>query len=138
MKFKNYLNDIVTKIDELAMSSKTIIRPIYKPESIYDAKIILKDGLKFYFICYYFRTEELWEIAFEDEAERRYKIEQRPGASLELFAALETVFKDFINKALPNKFRFTADIEEKSRVRLYDTLAKKITKMGMGYKVQTP
>ena len=128
MKFKKY-------IYEVSMKKGTIIKPPkYIEEDKYKQYIILEDGLKFIFSCFYFRIADIWEVAFEDEEARRYTITKRKGAALELFAALEKVFKQFIEKTLPNKFRFTADIEEKSRVKLYDLLAKKIEKMGMGYK----
>ena len=121
---------------ELAMKKGTTITPPkYKEESMYEQDIILEDGLKFKFICYFFRTSGLWEVAFEDEQEVRAKEAKRQWASIELFAALEKVFKTFIDKALPNEFHYSADLEEKSRVKLYDLLAKKIVKMGYGYKL---
>jgi hypothetical protein len=127
MRLKQYIN-------ELAMKKGTIItNPKYKKESMYEQDIILEDGLKFKFICYFFRTSDLWEIAFEDENEARHKDEKRQGASIELFAAIEKVFKKFIDTALPNEFHFSSDLEEKSRVKLYDLLSKKIVKMGYGY-----
>jgi hypothetical protein len=130
MKLKQY-------ITELSMRKSTYISSAkYKKESMYEQNIILEDGLEFKFICYYFRTADMWEIAFEDKDEMRHKIERRKGAGVELFAALEKVFKEFINTALPDKFRFSADIEEKSRVKLYELLAKRIEKMGMGFKFE--
>jgi hypothetical protein len=116
--------------------STTISSPRYKKESMYEQDIVLEDGLKFKFIGYYFKTAGIWEIAFEDEEERRETVRKRKGASLELFAALEKVFKQFVEKALPDKFRFSAALDEKSRVKLYDLLAKKIEKMGMGFKLK--
>jgi hypothetical protein len=128
MRLKNYL------IQELAMKRAKVGSPQYWPESTYIQDITLSDGQKFKFLGYYFRTADIWEVVFEDEEERRYKVEKPQGTSLELFATLEKVFKDFLEKALPDKFRFTADIDERSRVKLYDLLAKKIQKAGLGYK----
>ena len=129
MKFKKYLTELAIK------KGTTITPPKYKEESMYEQDIILEDGLKFKFICYFFRTAGIWEVAFEDEQEVRAKETKRQGAAIELFAALEKVFKTFIDKALPNEFHFSADLEEKSRVKLYDILTKKILKTGYGYEL---
>ena len=109
-------------------------KPIFIEKNKYEQYIILEDGLKFKFIGSYFKTAELWYVVFEDEEKRQHKANKRKGAALELFAALEKVFKQFIENTLPNKFRFMADIDEKSRIRLYDILSKKIEKMGAGFK----
>lgn len=128
MRFKQYVN-------ELAMKKNTEISPAKVSDREYVQYITLEDGLRFKFIAHYFRTADLWEVIFEDSEKRAYQVGKRKGASLELFAALERVFKNFILKTLPNKFRFTADTEEKSRVKLYDLLAKKIEKT-QGYKYE--
>ena len=121
MKFKEYIN-------ELAMKKGTIIKsPFYKKESMYEQDIVLEDGLVFHFKCYYFKTAGVWEVAFEDQDEKAHQTPKRKGA------AIENVFKNFIDTALPNEFSFRSDLEEKSRVKLYDILAKKIIKMGYGY-----
>ena len=120
------------------MRKATVISPAkYQKESRYEQIITLEDGLSFKFDALYFRTAEVWEVTFEDAQGNRYQSEKRKGAAIELFAALEKVFNDFIAKTLPNKFRFTADIDEKSRVKLYNTLAKKIAKKGLGYEYTT-
>lgn len=122
-------------INELAMRKKTVISsPKYKEKSMYEQTVTLEDGLQFKFICYYFSTADIWEVTFEDENEYREKAPKRKGAAVELFAALEKVFKQFLEKALPDRFRFLADIDEKSRIKLYDLLAKKISKLGFDYK----
>jgi len=129
MKFREYLVELAMK------KGTTITPPKYKKESMYEQDIILEDGLKFKFICYFFRTSDVWEVAFEDENEVRHKEGKRKGAAIEVFAAIEKTFKTFIDMALPNEFHFSADLEEKSRVKLYDILSKKILKMGYGYKM---
>ena len=135
MKLQKYLiQETYTDINELALRKAQVGNPQYFPESTYIQDITLSDGQKFKFLGYYFKTAETWEIVFEDEQERRYRVEKPKGTSIELFAALEKCFNDFISKALPDKFRFVADIDERSRVKLYDLLAKKIQKAGMGYK----
>jgi hypothetical protein len=122
MRFKRYI------INELSMKKGTEISPAKVSKEVYEQTISLEDGLIFKFKAHYFRSDDMWEIVFEDEEKRTYQIGKRKGAALELFAALENVLKNFILKTLPNKFRFTADVEEKSRVKLYDLIAKKIEK----------
>ena len=129
MRLKNYL------IQELSMKRAHVGSAQFFPESTYIQEITLSDGQKFKFLAYYFKTAEIWEVVFEDEKERRYRVEKPKGTSIELFAALEKTFKEFLSTALPDKFRFSADIDERSRVKLYDLLAKKVEKANMGYKL---
>lgn len=128
MKLKQYIN-------ELSMTKGTkISSPEYRKESIYNQRITLHDNIIFQFQGYYFKTSDIWEIDFVDENNKADISPKRKGASLELFAALEKVLDEFMNKALPNKLEFRATIDEKSRVKLYDRLAKKLaSKYGFKY-----
>ena len=132
MRLKQYIN-------ELAMKKGTIIKaPIYKVEDSYKQDIILSNGLKFKFVCHNFRNafgfeDGLWEVSFEDEEKRKYQVQKPEGTVLELFAALQKVLITFLSKTNPSNFRFTADVDEKSRVKLYDIIAKKLKKKGWKY-----
>ncbi len=72
----------------------------------------------------------IWNITFEDTAARMDQVPKGKQVALNLFAALEMVFKEFINRKDPLVFQFDADIAEPSRVKLYNTLAKRIQKNG--------
>ena len=122
--FKDY-------IKELAMKKGTNIKPPkYIPDRKYEQEIILEDGLIFFFKAFYFQSADVWDIQFQDQFGAVVKSKKREGASIELFAALESVFKEFVEKTVPNRFRFGADRDEESRVKLYNMLARKIAKRG--------
>jgi hypothetical protein len=72
----------------------------------------------------------VWDITFEDITGKMDKVDKGKDIALNLFAALEQVFKEFIKMKKPLIFHWMADADEKSRVRLYDLLTRKIAKNG--------
>jgi hypothetical protein len=76
----------------------------------------------------------IWYVQFFDSAGRDELVSKDKRVGLNLFAALEVVFKEFIKTYDPLVFTFDAKIADKSRVKLYDLLARKIGKHG--YDVQ--
>lgn len=80
----------------------------------------------------------LWTITFEDVGGRMEMVEKPKGVALNLFAALETVMEKFIKAKKPLVFEFSAEDvggADTSRMRLYDLLARKISKKA-GYDVK--
>lgn len=77
----------------------------------------------------------IWTITFEDSA-AHMEIEEKPrGVALNLFAAIEKVMRDFVKAKKPLVFSFSSEEFEESRVKLYNLLAKRISKKG-GYDVE--
>jgi hypothetical protein len=74
-------------------------------------------------------VEGLWEIIFEDE-KGRLDIVHKGKAALQVFAGVEESFKLFIRKYNPVMFTYSAHTSEKSRVKLYELLARRIKKAG--------
>ena len=50
---------------------------------MYEQDIVLEDGLVFHFKCYYFKTEGVWEVAFEDQDEKAHQVSARFGEGQE-------------------------------------------------------
>ena len=121
MKLKLYLT-------ELSMKSGTKIDAVKKKDQYYNAKITLSSGDIWYYNATNDMGEDDWGIAF-------YAPSTSPGirgdknkVALETFAAVEKLTKDFLKEFKPKKFYFTAS--GASRIKLYQTLAKKILKDG--------
>ena len=77
-----------------------------------------------------------WEVYFEDESGEVGMAPKRKGAAIEIFSALEVAIRQFVASKNPAIFRFSSELGEQSRVKLYKLIAKKISKLG-GYKVIT-
>ena len=115
-------------ITELAMKSDTDIDLGHKKGDYFNAKITLGSGDIWYFNATNDMGDGDWSIVF-------YAPSMSPGirgdknkVALETFAAVEKLVKDFIDKEKPERFHFTGT--GTSRVKLYNTLAKKILKSG--------
>ena len=133
VKFNQYINELSMK--KGTHISNPLHTKVKSGTQTYNQEIILDDGLSFRFTGFYIRVAGIWNIQFSDENDNLDKAPKRKGASIELFAALEKVMMQFIEKTLPDKMEFRADLDEKSRVKLYDLLAKKIKKKyGFNYK----
>ena len=81
---------------------------------------------------------EKWDIYFSDAKtgaiEKLESEPQKPKTALKLFAAIEAIMKSFIKNKRPEAMSFSG--LGKSKVKLYDMLAKKIIKGGyVGYSV---
>jgi hypothetical protein len=141
MRLKEYLL-------ELAMSKDTKIEIESDNANEYFAYIFLPDGTRFHVMTdghplpvselkdiigqgiekLNFTTNKikLWHIDFADEHGSMSKDPKSSKIALQLFAALETYFKDFITKKKPDVFNFAGT--GASRKKLYNTLSKKIEK----------
>jgi hypothetical protein len=67
-----------------------------------------------------------WAIYFSDEEGRMITISREKGVAIELFAAIEKIFRKFIQDKKPEAIKFSGSSE--SKFKLYTLLAKKITK----------
>jgi len=76
---------------------------------------------------------EHFEITFKDEKYKLTQIKKTPKIALQVFAAVEELTKQFIKSRKPLIFSFSAKTTEPSRVKLYDLLSKKITKLSKKY-----
>jgi hypothetical protein len=130
MKLKQYLT-------ELAMKSGTTIDVKKKRGFEYNAKIGLKDGTHWFFNAVNDPGEDNWNISFwQSELAGPQEIKDKRKAGLQLFAAIEKLMHDFIKWGKPEYFYFTGT--GTSRVKLYNTLAKKILKDGKYEKGNVP
>lgn len=123
MRLENYLS-------ELAMKKGTVINVVTATPKNYLVKITLEGGELFTFEAAeqddkYAKT---WTIAFEDSSGSLHVSPKDKGVALQLFAALEMVFINFIKKYKPDDFEFSGYSHEKSKIKLYGTVAKKIAK----------
>lgn len=123
MRLKQYLF-------ELAMRKGTIIdRVSFTKNETFGARITLEDGELFRFEANIY-NEDFWDVTFEDQHSKTSQQPKGMNVALELFAALEKVFTDFMKKANPDEIQFSAANYEKSRVKLYHLISKKIAKKG--------
>lgn len=70
-----------------------------------------------------------FEIDFQDEEGEMISITKKPGVGLQLFAAIESWFKDWIKRKNPEGIEFEST-GEPSKTKLYKSLAKRIVKLG--------
>ena len=86
--------------------------------------ITLKNYDAYYFAADYDSDNNDWEVEFEREGSgiQRVKIDRK--VLMELFAALEKAFSEFLKTKKPDSFYFTGS---KDRIKLYDTIARRIT-----------
>ena len=148
MKFEEY-------ILELSMKKGTDIKIIQDTSYAYHARITLDNGEIFkvftngdYMPVWVLTGEDSipvkdnitdvfkWEVYFEDDMGKTELAPKEKGTSLQLFAALEQYFKDFIKKKKPDMIEFSSDKGESSRMKLYNLLSKKIQKGGYTNKYQ--
>ena len=129
MKLKQYLT-------ELAMKSGTIINVKKKRGFHYNAKIDLEDGTQWFFNAVNNdpRDEDSWDISFYQSGMEEVKDKRKSG--LQLFAAVEKLVRDFLKWGKPEYFYFTGT--GASRIKLYETLAKRILKDGKYEKGNVP
>ena len=122
MKLKKY-------ITELAMKSGTKIRKSNKKGLYYNAKIQLEDGTQWFYNAVNSMGEGDWDISFwAAELAGEQQVKDKHKAGIQLFAAVENLTKEFLKYEKPEQFRFSAT--GVSRIKLYNTLAKKIIKSG--------
>jgi 6-phosphogluconolactonase/glucosamine-6-phosphate isomerase/deaminase len=124
-------------LNELAMKANTKIIT-KKGRKFYDADITLSSGDYFQLtiekgsFLYQSKKGEIkleeWEIVFEDERGFIKTNKRGTKVALELFAAIESVVSDFINIEEPDAILFTGT--GKSKIKLYNLLARKIAKGG--------
>jgi hypothetical protein len=120
MKLKHYLT-------ELAMKKGTKIDVKKKRGFHYNAKIDLEDGTQWFFNAVNNMGEGDWDISFwAAELAGEQKVKDKHKVGLQLFAAVEKLTKDFLKWEKPEQFRFSAT--GVSRIKLYNTLAKRILK----------
>ena len=131
----------------------------------FSANIHLESGLTYEFLATGARDDDLldsimdpdmidpddqdwfvWEVIFAlYDPEHKYgtfsretsRIDIGKKDALQLFAAIEEVFKEFITSVNPNRFYFTSEDDDVSRIKLYNTLAKKIVQK-TGYDLHQP
>lgn len=75
-----------------------------------------------------------WEIYFEDERGNTEQVVRDSKTALEVFAGVEKSFKIFIKKYNPSIFEFSSFVNERSRRKLYELLARRIEKKVYDYK----
>ena len=122
MKLKKYMT-------ELAMKSNTKLDVKSQKGRHFNAKISLKNGTQWFFSAENEMGEGDWNIAFwESDIYSSSSIPDKHKVGLQLFAAVEKLTKDFLKSEKPERFRFSAT--GVSRIKLYETLAKKILKDG--------
>lgn len=79
----------------------------------------------------YWQSSGLWEIGFTHKGSFGMT---GTGNEFEVFATVKKFLGEFINLKQPEKFKFSADLSEASRVRLYDRLATQVA-AAYGYKL---
>lgn len=122
MKLKQYLI-------ELAMKSGTKIDVKKKRGFHYNAKIDLEDGTQWFYNATNEMREGEWNITFwQSELAGPQEVKDKHKVGLQLFAAVEKLTRDFLKWEEPEQFIFSAT--GVSRIKLYETLAKRILKDG--------
>ena len=87
--------------------------------------ITLENYDEYSFYAGYDSEEDSWEVEFEHSVTgiRRRKVS--PKIALELFAALEKAFTEFLKAKKPDSFSFSGSPD---KIKLYDTIATKISR----------
>jgi hypothetical protein len=147
-------------LNELAMKASTQITYYKNTSKLFAARIHLEGGRFFIFEAekineyefdkeygdgmpeelvfdedgnYFGNRSIIWDIVFTDEEGDIEQKQTDRRVALQLFAALQEVFKEFIKRKNPKLFCMAAANYEPSRVKLYKTIVKKIK----GYSVST-
>lgn len=121
MRLRQYLT-------ELAMRKGTKIK-VHKGSNEYNAEIELEGGQKWLYNAMDYDGNGIWDIVFYEPSKDMISFDQKGDkhkVALETFAAVEKLTRDFIKYHEPSVISFNA--QGKSRVKLYDLLAKKIVK----------
>ena len=120
MKLKSYLN-------ELSMKAKTNIEVHKSLGREYNAKITLSDGTTWLYNAVDYEGSGTFDIVFYAPSDSKsIPSGNKNKVALETFAAIEKITMDFIKYEDPDYITFNA--HGKSKVKLYDLLAKKIVK----------
>ena len=119
MRLNNY-------ITELAMKKDTDIKRAKKKDQYYNAKITLSTGDVWYYNATNDFGEDNWNISFYGDSLSPGVRGDKHKVALETFAAVEKLTKEFLKEFKPNRFYFSAS--GVSRIKLYQTLVKKILK----------
>lgn len=122
MKLKKYITELAMKSDRTKIDVKK------KRGFHYNAKIQLEDGTQWFFNAVNNMGEGDWDISFWASELADTEVEDKHKAGIQLFAAVENLTKEFLKYEKPEQFRFSAT--GVSRIKLYNTLAKKIIKGG--------
>jgi len=123
-------------ITELAMKSDTKIDVKRQKGMYFNAKITLENGVQWFFNATNEMDDDEWDIAFYSASGHDPLTGNKNQMGLQTFAAVEKLVIDFIEAEDPEEFHFSAT--GKSRVKLYNTLAKKILKSGKYKKGTAP
>lgn len=111
------------------MKSDTKIDVIKKKGDLYNAKIDLEDGTQWFFNAVNEPRKDNWNISFwQSELAGPQEVKNKHKVGIQLFAAVEKLVSDFLKWGEPEEFSFSAT--GTSRIKLYNTLAKKIIKTG--------
>jgi len=78
---------------------------------------------------------ERHSITFEDDRGNTLISKKDKGVAIQLFAAIESIVSEFVKSEKPILINFSGNSKEKSKLKLYSLLAKKIAKSG--YTLQT-
>jgi len=72
-------------------------------------------------------TKNIWEVIFSDEDSNtaQYELKDKKLA-FQLFAGLQKVMINFLEKYNPDVWYFSAKTKEQSRIKLYNTITKKL------------
>lgn len=76
----------------------------------------------------------IWWVEFDDYTGHTETTPKSPSIALKLFAALEEIMKELVKRYNPLQIIFTG--KGGSKIKLYDTVSKKIKKIG-GFKIGT-
>ena len=70
-----------------------------------------------------------------DDVEKKYKISNSGGNEIKVFSTVMAIIKDFLeDNPRVNKIEYSADIDEPSRIKLYDSMSKKLAST-LGFKL---
>lgn len=118
MKFKQYIN-------ELSMRANTSIDIKKQKGKYFNALITLEDGTQWLYNAEIGMDDTEWLISFYAPSDKTQDIKNKSKVAVETFAAVIHLTEQFIKQEKPEAFAFQA--MGKSRIKLYDLLAKKIT-----------
>jgi hypothetical protein len=130
MRFKEYITEKLNLNKPVSITKSTPVR-FYTEFKV--------NGLNFNFFAIYNFIEILddhsWAVSFTEGPDANIGITGiSQGKAKKVFSAVATSFDKFIKTKKPKSFIFSA--EETSRIKLYNRLAKMITKK-YGYKFRT-
>lgn len=121
MRLRQYLN-------ELSMKADTNIDIKKAKGKYFNALITLEDGTQWLYNAEIGMDDIEWLISFYAPSDKTQDIKDRSKVAVETFAAVIHLTEQFLKQEKPEAFAFQA--MGRSRTKLYDLLAKKITKTG--------